>query len=809
MIGILQAWKRMFSFVRSGVACGLIVSATLIGTAPAQAPESDAHRQRTRQPLLDQYCVSCHNEKSRLGGLALQNAEPAHPASHAELWEKVVRRVGAGEMPPAGMPRPDPATLKSFTSGLIYDIDTAAANSLNAGRPVIRRLNRLEYANAIRDLLVLKLPLAEELPPDSSAAGFDNIGDALSMSPLLLEQYLKVARKVSELAVGVGDPSPVTEIFPAPEAQAAWLGPGMPFGTRGGVRVQHYFPMDGQYSLRAFIGRDSLPHAEGVRFFQTRVDLKTGPHTVTVTFPDEFAEREGPVPNVAGKGGAPLGGPLDTRGSAIHPTIEFRVDKRRVTLFEIGGISVGEAAFAGQPGPSTLDRVEISGPYNAKGISETPSRQRLFVCRPTRTEEEASCASKILATVTRRAFRRDVTAQDIRRFQLAYSAARLKHGFDDSIAAALRDVLLAPDFLFRLEFDPANAAPGTAQKVSDWELASRLSFFLWSSIPDDSLLDLAAGSKLSDPQVLRREVRRMLTDRRAVTMADNFAAQWLGLRALADLKPDRKAYPEFDNSLGSNFEEETRLFIRSVIRENRSVLDLIGADYTYLNERLAGIYGIPNVIGPGFRRVSVAAKPERGGLLGQGSILLMTSHTTKTSPILRGKWILDNLLNSPPPPPPPGVPPLDEKPANGIKLTTRQQVERHRSNAACASCHSRMDPLGFSLENFDVIGRWRVRDEGGVIDPSGKLPGGENFSGPQGLKQLLMSRPDEFVSATLSRLLTYALGRELDFRDQPTIRQILRETKADGYRFQDLVIAVIESAPFQMRQTQERQKGPA
>ena len=392
---------------------------------------------------------------------------------------------------------------------------------------------------------------------------------------------------------------------------------------------------------------------------------------------------------------------------------------------------------------------------------------------------------------------------------MAYSAARLKHGFDDSIAAALRDVLLAPDFLFRLEFDPANAAPGTAQKVSDWELASRLSFFLWSSVPDDSLLDLAAGSKLSDPQVLRREVRRMLTDRRAVTMADNFAAQWLGLRALADLKPDRKAYPEFDNSLGNNFEEETRLFIRSVIRENRSSLDLIGADYTYLNERLAGIYGIPNVIGPGFRRVSVAAKPERGGLLGQGSILLMTSHTTKTSPILRGKWILDNLLNSPPPPPPPGVPPLDEKPANGIKLTTRQQVERHRSNAACASCHSRMDPLGFSLENFDVIGRWRVRDEGGVIDPSGKLPGGENFSGPQGLKKLLLSRPDEFVSATLSRLLTYALGRELDFRDQPTIRQILRETKAGGYRFQDLVIAVIESAPFQMRQTQERQKGPA
>jgi hypothetical protein len=755
-----------------------------------------------RQALLSQYCTTCHNQKSKIAGLVLENSGSEHPASRPGLWENVIRRIDAGEMPPVGMPRPDSAKSKAFTSALIHDLDEADRATPYAGRPVIRRLNRLEYANSIRDLLAIDLPIAAELPPDGVAGGFDNIGDALSMSPLLLEQYLKVARKVSERAVGVSDPSPVTENFPAPEAQSGWLGAGMPFGTRGGVRVRYYFPHDGEYSLRAFIGRDNLPHAEGVRFFQARVELKAGSHVVIVTFPDEFAEREGPVPNVAGRGGAPLGGPLDTRGSAIHPTIEFRVDTRRVKVFDIGGISVGEAAFAGQPGPPTLDRVEISGPYNPKGVSDTPSRQRIFVCRPTRPEEEAACASKILSTLTRRAFRHDVSTTEIRPFLAAFTSTRKKHAFDDSIAAAIRDVLLAPDFLFRLEFDPEGAAPATAQKVSDWELASRLSFFVWSSIPDDELLDVARSGKLSDAKVLDRQIRRLLADPRATTMADNFTAQWLGLRTLADLKPDPKSYPDFDSALATDFEEETRLFVRSVIRENR-------ADYTYLNERLARTYGVPGVIGPGFRRVSVAGKPERGGLLGQGSILLLTSHTTKTSPILRGKWILDSLLNSPPPPPPPGIPPLDESPANGQKLTTRQQVERHRSNATCASCHSRMDPLGFSLENFDVIGRWRARDEGGEIDASGKLPSGETFTGPQGLKNLLLSHPGPFVNATVTRLLTYALGRELDSRDRPTVRRIMRDTEADRYRFEDLVSAVVKSVPFQMRQTKEKLKDPS
>jgi hypothetical protein len=703
-------------------------------------------------------------------------------------------------MPPAGLPHPDAASLSAFTAGLIRDLDAAARSAPYAGRPVIRRLNRLEYANAVRDLLAIELPVATELPPDGIAAGFDNIGDALSMSPLLLEQYLKVARRVSEYAVGVSEPSPVTEIFPAPEDQSGWLGAGMPFGTRGGVRVSYYFPHDGEYCLRAFLGKEALPPTEGVRFFQTRVQVSAGTHAVIATFPDEFAEREGPVPNVAGMGGAALGGPLDARGSAIHPTLEFRVDNRRVKLFEIGGLSVGEAAFAGQPGPPTMDRLEISGPYNAKGGSQTPSHSRIFVCKPSGAGDEPACADKILSTIARRAFRRDVTAADLKPYLAQYHTVRREHSFEVSIAAALRDILLAPDFLFRLEFDRPGAAPGSAQVISDWELATRLSFFLWSSIPDDELLDAARRGDLRQEPGLERQVRRMLAGSRATALADNFAEQWLGLRGLADVKPDRQVYPDYDGALAAGFAEETRLFVRSIFRENRSILDLIGADYSYLNERVARAYGVPGVIGAGFRRVSLASHPERGGLLGQGSILVLTSHTTKTSPILRGKWILDSLLNSPPPPPPPGIPPLDESTADGRKLTTRQQIERHRNNPVCASCHARMDPLGFALENFDAIGKWRSRDEGGEIDASAELPGGAQFSGPQGLKRFLLSHPEQFAGATVARLLTYALGRQLDLRDQPTIRRIMRETEAGGYRFADLVAAIVNSVPFRMRQ---------
>ncbi|HYI94130.1 MAG TPA: DUF1592 domain-containing protein [Bryobacteraceae bacterium] len=770
----------------------ILLSLVIPGLLTAQAVN--------RQALSTKYCMTCHNTRAKIGGFVLDGVSP-DAASQPDVWEKVIRKIKAGEMPPAGAPTPGQAPLKGFASELERDLDAAAHKAAFAGQALVRRLNRTEYENAVRDLLAIELPLAAELPQDGIASGFDNIADALSMSPLLLERYLKVARKVSELATGTREAAPVTEIFPATGTQAAWQ-EDLPFGTRGGIRVRHYFSHDGDYELRAFLNKESLTPIEGVRFFRTRMRVKAGAHTVIVTFPDEFAAREGPVSDVAGPGGPAVGGPLDLLGTAIRPTIEFRVDGRRLKLFEIAGMTAGEAAFDGQPGPPALTRIEIAGPYDVSGVSDTPSRRRIFVCKPATSAEEEPCATRILSTILRRAFRRDVSESDMRPFLKTYRSTRAKRGFDESIAAAIRDVLLAPDFLFRLEFDNPSAPAGSVYPVSGFELASRLSFFLWSSIPDDGLLDLASSGKLSDDKVLDDSVRRMLRDRRAVALADNFAAQWLGLRSLADIEPDKQTYPEFDSALAAAFSAETRMFIRSLIRENRSILDLLNADYSYLNERLASLYGISGVTGPGFRRVSLQGNDQRGGLLTQGSILLLTSHAARTSPVLRGKWILENLLNSPPPPPPANVPPLDENPLSGRKLTTREKVERHRNNPACSGCHARIDGLGFALENFDVIGRWRTRDEGGDINPSGKLASGAEFSGPAGLKNLLLADPEQFVRGTVEKLMIYALGRELDARDQPTVRAIMRNAEANRYQFWDLIIGIVKSVPFEMRQTQ-------
>lgn len=762
---------------------------------------------QSRDAFTGRYCLSCHNKSSKLGGFVLEGISSADPAARPEVWEKVAKKVRAQEMPPTGMPRPDVAAAKTFVGGLTAELDQASRQSPYAGRPVIRRLNRTEYSNAIRDLLGLELPLTEELPQDQIAAGFDNIADALSMSPLLLERYLKVARRVSELATGTGDASPVVEIFRATKTQATWQGEDMPFGTRGGIRVSYYFPQSGDYDLRAFLAKESLSPREGVRFFRTRMTkMKAGTHTVIVAFPDEYAQREGPVLNVGGPGGAPIGGPLDVLGTAIRPTIEFRVDGRRTNLFEIGGMTAGENAFDGQPGPPALARIEIAGPYNSTGPGDTPSRTRIFVCRPADSSgDESDCAKRILSPIVRRAFRRNVSSKDIEPFLKTFAAARPKQSFEAAISASIRDMLISPDFLFRLEFDRPETAPGKAQPLTGFELASRLSFFLWSTIPDDQLLDVAASGNLRNASVLEGQVRRMLTDRRSSALMDNFVSQWLGLRALTKMAPDKQLFPIFDAALGEAFQTETRLFVSSLIRENRSALDLLRADYTYLDERLAGHYGIAGVTGPGFRRVPLVGNAERGGLLAQGSILLLTSHSTRTSPVLRGKWILDNLLNSPPAAPPANVPPLDESRGNGRKLTAREQVERHRADPSCASCHDRIDPLGFALENYDVIGRWRSNDEGGPINASAKLPGGMEISGPQGLRKMLLNRSEEFLHATLERLMTYALGRELEPRDQPTIRDMMHLTEADGYRFHDLILATVKSTPFQMRQKQERQ----
>jgi hypothetical protein len=666
---------------------------------------------------------------------------------------------------------------------------------------VIRRLNRTEYGNAVRDLLAVDFPFSTELPADGVAGGFDNIGDALSMSPVLLESYLKVGRKVSELAVGVADPTPVTDQFPATKSQAAWICEGAPFGSRGGIVVRKYFPREGDYELRAFLNDETLTPLEGVRLFRTKVHVEPGLHSFVATFPNDYADHEGPVPALAGPGGPGLGGPLDVKGSAWKPTIMFLLDGKKLQEFGIAGASAAEASFGTAGGPPTVVRAEISGPYNAGPVVQSASRDKVFVCRPKRPSEEAACADKILTTITRRAYRRDVNGEDMKPILATYSRMRASRDFDGAVAAAIRDVLVSPDFLFRLEFDPQTAKAGQVHKVNDFELASRLSFFLWSSIPDDQLLNAARRRQLSSRKGLETQVRRMLADRKADALVDNFASQWLGLREIADAKPDPKAYPEFDAGLRDAYETETRLFLKAIMRENRSLLDVVNGDYTYVNERLADIYDIKGVKGPGFRRVQLAENSPRRGVLGQGGILMATSHTDHTSPVLRGKWVLDNLLNAPPPPPPPGVPPLDTSPANGKVLTTREQVERHRASPVCSSCHSRMDPYGFALENFDVLGRWRTKDAGGAIDATSQLPSGQKFTGPAGLRETLLSHSEQFVGATVARMMTYALGRPLEGRDAPTVRKIVATTKPGGYRFDDVVLGIVNSTPFQSKQT--------
>jgi hypothetical protein len=754
-----------------------------------------------RDQFIKTYCVVCHSARLHTAGLVLEGRTTADPGADAKLWEYVARRVGQGEMPPARAPRhPGADAAHAFAASLVGDLDTFAAKHPYAGPNVIRRLNRTEYGNAVRDLLDVDFPFSTELPADGQAAGFDNIGDALSMSPVLLESYLKVGRKVSQLAVGVADPAPVTDQFPSTDSQSNWI-EGAPFGTRGGIVVRKYFPRDGDYELRAFLNDETLTPIEGVRLFRTKVRVSAGEHTFVATFPDNHAQREGPVPALAGPGGAGLGGPLDVKGSAWRPTILFLLDGKKLKAFEIGGASAAEAAFGTAGGPPTVVRAEISGPYDAGPVAETASRRKIFVCHPKKASQESRCAERILRTLARRAYRREVTADDLKPLMAAYAQARATRPFDNAVAASIREILVAPDFLFRLEFDPKTAKAGQMHRVSDYELASRLSFFLWSSIPDDQLLDAAKHHQLDSRAGLERQVKRMLADRRADALIDDFAAQWLGLRDIDDAKPDPAAYPDFDQGLRDAFEQETRLFLRAIMRENRPILDVIDGRYTYLNERLAKLYGIQGVRGPGFRRVQLAETSVRGGILGQGGVLMATSHTDHTSPVLRGKWILTNLLDQPPKPPPAGVPPLNTAPVNGHKLTTRQQIERHRASPVCASCHARMDPYGFALENFDVLGRWRSKDQGGPIDAVGQMPNGEKFDGPRGLRKALLDHADIFVGASVSKMLTYAVGRPLDARDQPTVRKIVRETKPGGYRFDDIVMGVVTSTPFEMKRT--------
>lgn len=743
-------------------------------------PRTVATAAASHQALVSTYCVTCHSQKLRTAGLVLEGLPLTEISPQAAIWEKVIRKLRAKAMPPAGARQPDQRASQELASFLENEIDRVAAASPNPGRTeAFHRLNRAEYGNAVRDLFALEIIDVSELPVDDASYGFDNMAGALKLSSTLLEQYLATARKTVRAAIGSKGIAAAARTFrvKADFSQRDRV-EGLPLGTRGGFEVPYVFPVDAEYEFEVSL--------RGAGDRRDRLELSLDGAIVKVF---DLTPPENP-------------GPYAAASAALKVRVPVKAGPRRVVA------TFAEQSFAlaegyRQPfdesdaGRSAIAGLTIAGPFGVSGVSETPSRQRIFVCYPKTTADEPRCAKQILTSLARRGYRKPVpTRENLEPLLDAYAEGRANGDFESGIELALRRLLVSPEFLFRIERD--SPAPKGIYRISDLELASRLSFFLWSSIPDDELLDLAAGSKLHEPKVLSGQIRRMLADPRATELTRNFAGQWLFLRNLPATLPDVVLFPNFSENLRQDFRKETELFFDSLLREDRSVLDLLTADYTFLNERLAKLYGIPDVYGPRFRRVNIADENRRG-ILGQGSFLTVTSHPNRTSVVGRGKWILENLLGSPPPPPPPNVPALNENPASGRPLTLRERMTAHRANPVCASCHARMDPLGFALENFDAMGQWRTQEGFQPIDASSVLPDGTKIDGPAGLRSMLVSRREQFVTTVAEKLLTYALGRGLEYTDAPAVRSIVRSAARDDYRLSALVAAVTESIPFQMR----------
>ena len=770
-----------------------------------EAGEAAAYR-----AVLDRYCVACHNRRTLAGNLALDTADPEQVGLHAELWEKVLQKLQTRAMPPPRRPRPEPAVYDAFAAWLERSLDQWAAVYPNPGRPAIHRLNRLEYANAVRDLLHLEVDAEALLPADDMAFGFDNNAAILTVAPGLLSRYMSAARTVSRLAVG--DPSMEADVVRYPVspllAQDGRMSEDLPFGSRGGAAVRHHFPRDDDYVLRIALrqnGGRNEPQEIDVRVDGERVALlRAGrwPDDAPAGSPDARAADEGLAVRFPARAGTrPVS--VSFTGRTMTPE---GVAPSRLPLWTF---STGR----GYVEPMALDGFEIEGPYDgetsgaaaeASGAAATdpPSRRRIFVCEPVSAADEEACAARIVGTLARRAFHRPVTDEDVEDLLAFYREGRAEGDFRAGVRRALESILVDPEFLFRIERDPPGVAPASAYRLSDVELAARISFFLWASIPDDELIEAAEAGRLRDPAVLEAQVRRMLADERAGTLVTSFAAQWLHLRRMRTVSPDVNAFPAFDENLRDALIRETELFVGSQLQDDRSVVELLTADYTFVNERLARHYGIPGVYGPRFRRVAWD-DDRRRGLLGQGSILTVTSLATRTSPVVRGKWILENVLGTPPPPPPPDVPELPEREESGEPASLRARLEAHRANPACSGCHSRMDPLGFALENFDAVGQWRDADAGGApIDTAGVLPDGAAFDGLPALRDILHGRRDEFVATVAEKLLTYALGRGVEHYDRPAVRAIVREAAEDDYRWSSIILGIARSLPFQMRRSE-------
>ncbi len=744
--------------------------------------------------VLDRYCFRCHEETAPRAGLNLRLLNFDNFQENGAIWEKLLRKVRSGEMPPAGRWRPDEATTKSLIDFVESGRDHLAQTKPDPGRPTLHRLNRAEYANAIRDLLGVDVDVAELLPADDMGYGFDNIGDVLNVSPVLMERYLLAAGKISRLAIGDAN-APVsfeTHELPHGLVQTERMSEEMPLGSRGGAAFSHNFPVDAEYEISVTLQRgrfDGVMGLERERKLDLRLDGKRLKLFTIAADPQGGGFGSTNDPNANLKVRALV-------GAGPHSLIATFA-KDTVAQEGIPPRQVERAFFEG------IGSIAVAGPYNAQGPGDTPSRKKILVCRPASAAEEPACAGKIISTLARRAYRRPVTNDDLQQLLVLYRQGAKNNGFEAGVRLALQKILVSPEFIFRMEFDPDTAARGNVYRISDIELASRLSFFLWSSIPDDELLASAESGGLSDPATLERQVRRMLADPRSRALVSNFAGQWLYLRNVARIQPDPQAFPNFDENLRQALGEETERLIESTLREDRSVADLLDTDFTFVNQRLAEHYGIPGIYGSAFRRVAITDSRRRG-LLGQASILAVTSYPNRTAPTIRGKWVMEQLLGEPPPPPPANVPSLKDD-VTTRTLSMRERMEQHRANPACAVCHQAMDPLGFSLENFDGLGRWResIAAGTGPIDSSGVLPDGTQFQGPEGLRAVLLKHKDRFVETFTERLMTYALGRGVEEFDQPALRKITRETTPDKARWSTLILGIVKSTPFQMRRVSD------
>src|SRR5579875_961940 len=794
----------------------LLLAALLMNTAAmAQGQTSAAPAVSPQRAFLNQHCAMCHNDKLKTGGVTMTKLDVDHPERTAELAEKVIRYLQAGMMPPAGMPRPKAEDQKAFVSALQHALDSAALLHPNPGRPPLHRLNRTEYANSVRDLLGVTVDVSSMLPADDMSHGFDNMADALTISPALMEGYVRAAGKISREAVGDPQALPLTTTYSVPRVlnQTRHI-EGTPFGTRGGIAVMHDFPADGEYTFKMgfyytptgpLFGLNQGPGQkievaiDGERVALLDIDIRmtlakdgiktppikvrAGPHRVSASFP------------IKGDG------PIDDEYMQFDQSL----------------VDVSAGAVPGITTPIHLHELSITGPTNVAGVSDTPSRRKIFTCRPATEADEIPCAKKILGALARQAYRRPVTPDDLEGLLSFYQQGRNGDGknpgnFDTGIRTAIQAMLTSPEFVFRFEKAPANAAPGSNYRISDLELATRLSYFLWSSAPDDQLITVASENRLREPGMLEKQVRRMLADPKSEALTENFAVEWLHLNDLKSWNPDLFLFPNFDKSLANSARRETELLFDSVMREDRDIRDILTANYTFVDERLARHYGIPNVLGNRFRRVALT-DPNRYGILGDASVLMLTSVANRTSPVKRGVYVMEVLIGTPPPPPPPNVPPLKEnselRTGHVAKpLSVRERMQEHRTNEPCRSCHAMMDPIGFALENFDPVGVWRTNDSGFKIDPTGQMYDGTKLSGPVSLREAILKHSDSYVTNFTEQLMAYALGRIIDYRDEPFVRQVVKEADKDDYRFSSVVLGIVKSIPFEMRRMEEAEPRP-